>query len=126
MMKRDEWEFEYTAARLSDASRDRRDHRLERLQWWEQEKAKVMQEVRDSGIEVQESVANQYSNMSSAFGPQVAVRTDLQRKLTECHIKIKEHNEAAMAYEGWRQVLDANPEGRLKLHHDDWLFFFGK
>lgn len=29
-------------------------------------------------------------------------------------------------YHGWQQVLSANPEARLSLNHDDWLFFFGQ
>lgn len=53
------------------------------------------------------------------------VRNDLQQKLTECHTKINEHLAKVNEYTGWVQVLNGNPESRLQLHVDDYLFFFG-
>jgi hypothetical protein len=49
----------------------------------------------------------------------------LQRDLNECVTKIQQHRAAATEYDAWLQVLDANPEARLKLKHNDWMFFFG-
>lgn len=40
--------------------------------------------------------------------------------------KIAYHTELRDTYDGWRQVLEANPENRLSLDIDDWLFFFGR
>ena len=125
-MQRNEWSFEYTASALAVAAKIKADHHRERLTWWEGQKAEVMAEVKESGIEVSESLANQYSNTTAMNGPQVMVRTDLQRKLTECHTKLKSHDSRIQEYDGWVQVLNANPESRLKLHQDDWLYFFGK
>ena len=59
-------------------------------------------------------------------GPQVMVRGDLQKKLSECHTKSQSHQQAADEYDGWVQVLSANQEARLKLTQADWLYFFGK
>jgi hypothetical protein len=125
-MKRTEWTFEYTASKLSEAAQVKRDHRKARLEWWESKRSEVMSEVKDSGLEVSESLAMDYSKTSPGVGPQVMVRNDLQRKLTECYGKIKEHAEAMRQYEGWRQVFAANPESRLSLQYDDWLYFFGE
>lgn len=125
-MKRNEWLFEYTASKLAVAAEHKRDFRKARLDWWEAKRNEVMQEVKDSGLEVSESLAMDYSKTSPGVGPQVMVRNDLQRKLTECYGKIKEHAEMMRQYEGWRQVFVANPESRLQLHHDDWLYFFGE
>lgn len=126
-MKRDEWEFEYTAAKVADGAQAQAMFRTQRAEWWEQQKAKVMAEVKESGIEVSESVAAGVSNYNTQMaGPQVMVRVDLQRKLTECHQKIERHRKAVNEYEGWVQVLRANPEQRLRLTQDDWLYFFGK
>lgn len=127
-MNRQEWEFEYTAAKLADAARKQRDYRESRVVFWKEKYAEVMKEVREAGIEVSESVAAGVSNTYSTkmVGPQVMVRHDLQTKLTECHSKVQEHERASREYNGWAQVLDANPETRLRLHHDDWLYFFGK
>jgi hypothetical protein len=126
-MKRDEWEFEYTASKVADGAEAQAEFRRGRAEWWGQQKAAVMAEVKESGIEVSESVAAGISNYATAMaGPQVLVRADLQRKLTECHQKIEAHRQATEAYEGWVQVLRANPGQRLKLTQADWLYFFGK
>ena len=123
-MQRDEWTFEYTASKLAEAAATKREHHKQRLEWWNGQKDAVMAEVKDSGIEVSESLALAYAS-NAGVGPQVMVRGDLQRKLTECHGKLKEHDAKAREYDGWHQVLTANPEARMKLHHDDWLYFFG-
>lgn len=125
-MNRHEWEFEYTARDLAKAAKSQQEFRLSRVSWWQGQKKKVMDEIKEAGIEVEESIGSLYSNTSAGMGPQVVVRTDLQRKLTECHKKIEEHTKLAKDYDGWFQVLNGNPESRVKLHHDDWLFFFGK
>lgn len=117
------WEFDYTARDLAKAAQTKADYRESREKWWVEAQAKVMTEVKASGIEVSESIAQAYSN--SGRGPQVMVRADLQTSLVECHNKIQEHNQAAWEYRGWIAVLEANPEARLKLRHSDWLYFFG-
>jgi len=151
---RADWEFEYTASKLAEGATAQQQFRLGRVLWWKDAKDKVMAEVRDSGLEISESMAAQigsyantsmngpqigsYANTSmngpqigsyantSMNGPQISVRADLQRKLAECHSKIQTHQQAADEYEGWIQVLKANSEARLKLTHSDWLYFFGK
>lgn len=126
---RAEWEFEYTASKLAEGAAAQKEFRLGRVAWWTEAKAKVMAEVKDAGIEVTESVAASISNYATTTqmdGPQIRVRTDLQKKLIECHNKIQGHQQAAAEYDGWMQVLSANPESRLKLTQADWLYFFGK
>lgn len=128
-MNRSEWEFEYTASKVADGAESQKAHRLSRVAAWTEAKAKVMAEVKESGIEVSESLAadmKSYSNTTQSYGPKVMVRADLQAKLTEAHQKIATHTQAAAEYDGWVQVLRANPEQRLKLTQADWLYFFGK
>lgn len=125
--KRDEWEFEYTASKLAAGATAQKAFRLSRVKWWTEAKDKVMAEVKESGLEVNESVAAAISNYSTQMqGPQITVRADLQKKLQECHSKIQSHQQAADEYDGWVQVLTANPENRLALTQADWLYFFGK
>ncbi len=126
---RDEWKFTYTANKLAEGAKAQQAFRLSRVDWWTDAKAKLMTEVRESGVEVSESVAagnNYASNSTTSFGPQVTIKADLQKKLTECHQKIQGHQQAAAEYDGWVQVLSANPESRLELTQSDWLYFFGK
>ncbi len=122
-MLRENWEFEFSAAKLIEAAKKKKANHSERLKFWEGSKEKVMADVRESGIEVSESLATTHSNRG--VGPRVMVRNDLQAKLTECHDKIQEHAEKIRAYDGWAQVLEGNSETRLRLNADDYLFFFG-
>jgi histidinol-phosphate/aromatic aminotransferase/cobyric acid decarboxylase-like protein len=125
-MNRKDWEFEYTAKQLADAASLKRDHRQSRVEWWEAEQAKVMAEVKESGLEIQESMAQSYLS-NAGHAPQLGVKVELQKKLQECHSRIQKHMEAVREYDGWVQVLDAqDPINKLKLKHADWLFFFGK
>lgn len=126
---RGEWEFEYTAANLAKAAEGQRDHRKSRVAAWEEKKAEVMAKIRESGLSIDESVAEQFANYTTSNagrGAQIMIDTTLQRDLSECVGKITTHRAAMQEYDAWAQVLTANPESRLKLTHGDWLFFFGK
>jgi hypothetical protein len=125
-MLRHEWEFEYTASVLAEAATMQREFRKGRVEWWTTKQAEVMSKIRESGISVHESPGASYSNTTAGYGPQVMIDSTLQQDLTECATKIKEHTAQMKAYDGWVQVLSANPDSRVKLHHDDWLVFFGK
>jgi hypothetical protein len=123
-MLKHEWEFKFSAVKVAQGARRKAQHHRDRLKFWEDAKAKVMTEVKESGIEVSESEAGgSYTNAMRT--PQVLVRSDLQTRLTECHQKMQEHNRYIREYEGWVQVLEGNPENQLTLHADDYLFFFG-
>lgn len=129
---RDEWKFTYTASKLAEGAAAQKAFRLSRVSVWSEAKTKLMVEVKESGLEVTESVAAamgstySVSNAGGRGGPTINVRADLQIKLQECHSKIQEHQQAAAEYDGWVQVLQANPECRLELTQADWLYFFGK
>lgn len=128
-MLKHEWEFEYTASALAIAAEAQRDFRSARVTAWEAKKAEIMEKVKTSGLTVHEGPAagmSNYTSNAAGGGAHVMVDTTLQADLSECVNKIKSHRAAVQQYEGWAQVLKANPESRLKLHQDDWLFFFGK
>lgn len=125
-MKRKEWEFEYTASKLAVAAAAKKEVHSKKLAWWELKKSDTMKSVAEKGIEVHDSVASSYSNLKGNFGPEIVIDERLQRDLTECQSKIKEHHGLVQEYSGWLQVFNGNPEARLKLQHDDYLFFFGE
>lgn len=132
-MKREEWEFEYTAATLATAAAAQRDFRAGRTKVWEGKKAEVMTKIKDTGLTVHEGIAaglnlasNKYSTQAYNQGATVMVDATLQSDLNECVSKIQEHENLRKKYDAWSQVLSANPEARVKLDHDDWMFFFGK
>lgn len=121
---RKEWEFSYTAEALAKAALAKKDYRQSRVTWWEKKRDEVVAEIKASGLEFNESLATQYS-ASGMRAPQLAVKPDLQNKIQECHSRITDHMSAVREYDGWVQVLEANPTNVLSLTHDDWLFFFG-
>lgn len=125
-MKRNEWTFEYTAAKLADAAEKKLAHHNERVAWWEAKKTEITKKVGESGIEVHDSVAAGYSNTATGIMPMIQIDSGLQRDLCECQRKIQEHCGKVRDYTGWVQVLRGNPEARLALEHDDYLFFFGE
>lgn len=125
-MKRHEWSFTYTAAKLAEAANAKHHLHEKKLAWWEEKKREVMKKVADGGIEVKDSVAAGYSNTKGLMGPQIVIDASLQRDLSEVQSKIMEHHHKIVEYDGWVQVLNGNPEARLELEHDDYLFFFGE
>lgn len=125
-MKRGQWGFDYTASKLLEAAVKKREAHLGKKAWWEKKKAEVMEQVRETGITVHESVAATYSSTKGHYGPEIEIDAGLQRDLTECQRKIMEHDKLVSEYGCWIQVLGANPESRLTLDNDDWLYFFGE
>jgi len=128
-MQRNEWKFEYTAAKLAEAAQAKIDWHGQRLEWWKTKKDEVFSTIRREGLEVDEKISLAFQNPKSRDwdrGAQVMVRNDLQKDLAECLEKLRAHTQELNEYSGWHQVLTANPEDRLSLDIDDWLFFFGK
>lgn len=128
-MQRKDWKFEYATTQLAEAAQGKITFHTERLNWWKNKKNDVFAIIRNEGIEVNEKIALGYQNPKSRdwdHGAQVYVRNDLQKDLDECLEKLQSHTQRLNEYSGWYQVLAANPEDRLSLDIDDWLFFFGK
>jgi hypothetical protein len=129
---RQKWEFEYTAGTVAAAARTQMKFREKRVDVWTAKKAEVMAKIRESGIDIDMSLADEMNMLSNnyntlrASGPQLRIDPLLQAHLTEAHQKILEHTELVKKYDAWIQVLEANAEGRIKLRHSDWMFFFGR
>lgn len=130
-MLRDEWTFEYTASRLAAAAQAQYEFRAQRVTFWEEKKAEVIAKIKDTGLTVSESIADglsgfKYGSGNNPRSAHVMVDTTMQADLDECVAKIRKHRDMGAQYHAWVQVLEANPEARMSLHHDDWQFFFGK
>lgn len=123
-MLRSEWKFQYNAQELKHSAGERAEIHLKKQSWWEDKKAGVMQKIKETGIEIQDSVAASYSVTKGSFGPQIKIDPGLQRDLTECQDKIMEHNKKAQSYLGWVQILSTRSD-TYELDYDDWLYFFG-
>lgn len=124
-MKRKDWQFEYNTKQVLQAARTKALHHADRLKWWESKQSEVMTKMRESGIEITQSLAMQYQSQPG-FAPNVSIKPEVQRELTECFQKINEHKSKQADYECWVEILSATNDGHnLSLDHDDWLHFFG-
>jgi hypothetical protein len=128
-MLRDSWKFTYTAAALAQGAQAKCKFHEERMLWWRKRKDELVSQIRTDGIEVSEGAALEHSHPKSRDyerGAKVMVRNDLRLKLDECMEKLAHHVGLRRDYDGWVQVLNANPEDRLQADLEDWLFYFSK
>lgn len=131
-MKRNEWEVQYTGSALADAAMAKIDFHGGRLKFWAGKKEEVMGEIKASGLEINESLADQlrasnsYQATTQGYGPSVTIRDDLLQKMQEAHGKVGTHESLIKQYQAWAQMMTAHPTALFSLRHDDWMFFFGK
>jgi len=125
IMNRNEWTFSYSGGKLAEAALKKMQYRYSREEFWKNKKEEIMDEIRKTGLEINESIADQFSNSSYGSGPTLTVNAELQKKMKETVAKIQEHNYTARQYSGWLQVMRVNKEMSYALTIDDWLFFFG-
>ena len=129
-MRRNEWELEYTAGKLAEAATAKRQYHDERFAWWKAKRKETITKIRAEGIEIDEKIVIGFHDNPKTRdwdgAARVTVRDDLRADLHECQSKLSWHTEKRVEYHGWEQALSANPDVPLRLHIDDWLFFFGK
>lgn len=126
-MQRDKWTFDLTAAELTKAAEAKRVFHAERLEFWNAAQEKVMADVKEKGLDVEEGIGAMHSNVTRGYhGAQIVIDSTYQRQLNECFEKIEEHRTKLSEYVGWVQVLNANNSRTYSLNADDYLYFFGK
>ena len=128
-MLRKDWGFDYTANKLGEAAATKMVFHQERLDWWKTKRQEVMGTIRSEGLEIDEKLVMEFRNPKARDwdrSAQVLIRNDLQTDLSECLDKLSHHTQQVQQYDGWQQVLAANPEARVKLDIEDWLFFFAR
>jgi hypothetical protein len=128
-MQRNEWKFDYTAARLAEAAQAKIAHHGERLEFWKGKREETLAKIRADGLEIDEKIVVGYQSPKARDwerANRVSVRDDLRQQLDEVLDKLKFHTEKLGQYDGWQQMLIANPDARLALDIEDWLFFFGR
>lgn len=124
---RNKWKFRYAAHILANAASEKASIREGRVSIWMKKQKEIIAEVKEKGLEINESVSAQFSNYSTKAGrgARLEVSDKYQEQLDECFSRIKSNSEAALAYRAWQYVLDANKNELLELNYEDWLFFFG-
>lgn len=125
---RQNWEFEFHAKEVAAAAEGQLDYRRSRVKFWRGKKAEVIEHIKETGIDVHDTISAQYGtahNNLNSHAAKVIVDPRLQQDLTECHLKLTENEGLVEHYEAWVYFLKASPTATLKLRHADWLFFFG-
>lgn len=129
-MLRDQWKFRYTARQLAEAAQTKIEFHKGRLEFWESRRKEVIGQIKSDGIEVNEkSVLLQYASPKMRDfqeGGDIMIRNDLRKRLAESYEKLAYHTGRRDTFDGWQQVLGANPDDTIELDIDDWLFFFGR
>jgi hypothetical protein len=128
-MRRDRWRFEYAAGKLSDAAAKKVEYHSERLKFWKSKRTEVLNTIRAEGLEIDEKIVLGHSSPKARDwerSSMISVRDDLRNKLEECQNKLAYHTGKLGEYDGWHQALSANPDVPLRLHIDDWIYFFAK
>ncbi|MCX6966126.1 MAG: hypothetical protein NTW41_12375 [Verrucomicrobia bacterium] len=129
-MLRDQWKFRYTARQLAEAAQTKIEFHKGRLEFWEARRKEVIGQIKADGIEVNEkSVLLQYASPKMRDfqeGGDIMIRNDLRKRLAESYEKLAYHTGRRDTFDGWQQVLGANPDDKIELDIDDWLFFFGR
>ena len=126
-MKRNDWTFDYTAARLAEAAQTKIAHHEARLAFWRGKREEVLGRIRTEGIEIDEKIVLGYQTPKAQDwerANRVTIRDDLRTQLDECHGKLRSHTDLAGQFKGWLAMLAANPEARVPLDVEDWQFFF--
>jgi hypothetical protein len=128
-MQRKDWKFDYTAAKLAEAAQAKIAHHTARLEFWRTTREEVLARIRAEGLEIDEKIVLGYQSPKARDwerANRVTVREDLRQHLDECLEKLKAHTDWLAHYQGWHELLLANPEQRVALDIEDWLFFFGR
>lgn len=126
MALRSQWVFSYKRGAVGAGAKLKETHHKERLAFWVKTQRKLMDEIKETGLEIIESQAASYSITDVAHGPQIVIRTEFQTKLNECHSKIKEHCSFIEIYISFHQALLLHPDQSIDLDVADIDFFFGK
>lgn len=128
-MLRDQWKFRYTARQLAEAAQTKIQFHKGRLEFWEARRREVIDQIKADGIEVNEKTILQFGSPKMRDfqqGGDIMIRNDLRKSLAESYEKLAYHTGHRDTFDGWQQVLGANPDNTIELDIDDWLFFFGR
>jgi len=132
-MKRNTWKFTYAGKALAVASKLKLNYHQSRLTFWEKRQKEVEEQIQKDGVKIDKSqllrMANNAAQGFSASNtysrqPTVEINEEMLKDLNECLDKVRSHRQYFDDYSGWLQLFNAQPEAELKLHHDDYLYFF--
>lgn len=127
IITRNQWTFPYPVGALLGAARAKLKHHEGRVKWWQDKLKKAIKRV-PGGLRIHQNIAASYGQgKTQGARINLQIDTETQSQLDECQNKIVQHLRQVADYQGWVQVLAAQPKQmQLQVNHDDYLFFFGQ
>lgn len=123
-MNRNEWKFTYGADELLKQAALKMKHHEKRHDWWTKKRVEVVDQIKKSGIDVDQSLSDMSMSNSYHRGGNITIDEKLARDLQEAFGKQKEHERKITDYAGWVQVLSSQGKNIMQLDQEDWMFFF--
>lgn len=117
MSLRNEWTFQYPANIVAGAAADRARYHDSKQTWWEDERERVLVELKESGLEVTGYEVTGGMRHDVQFDPK------LTKRLSETTAKIDGHRRDAEKYRMFAEVLGDQGDDLLGLHPDDVHYF---
>jgi hypothetical protein len=117
-MSRSNWDFQYTCGAVAKAANGRLTHHQTRLDYWNDEVARIKKEVEDAGLVIREQ------QMTGGVQYQIVADLELQARFNTAQDKVQNHRSKIREYAKWVAVLSHRPEDEvIWLDMDDILFF---
>lgn len=124
MSLRNDWQFDFTCGAVASAASFESERRDQRIEYWLNEREAIMQEIKDSGLEV-EVFGQGMSKMSIESRAEVRIDAKLQERLAKCEEYLRKARQEKKQYEMFANVLSSQPaEKPIKLQPED-VFYFG-
>lgn len=102
MSRRKDWTITFKAGAVAEAAVRKNDHHRDRLRYWEDRVIAAEKELKERGIEIDDSRAD-YQSTSNALQPRFD--SALWQAYRDCHEKQKHHQDLVDRYGAWVRAL---------------------
>lgn len=120
MSQRSDWVFSFSAAELVAAIKVEVEYRERRIAFWEAEKEKADQAIRESPVKIKELEVTGGVRVERT----IELDTRLEDRASECHLKIKAHKDGLEYYRRWLRLFEKeSPDRIFNLNIDDVDYF---
>jgi hypothetical protein len=124
--RKDTWTFSINSSELKLRLSERIKHHEDRLSHWKNLRDKKIEELKSTGITLEELNSEMIYSVSNSSRPMPHVKVDqkLTSEINECMAKIQEHEKKVKDFSSWQKTFDFQKEDSVfQLTHSDMLYF---
>ena len=99
-MQRTKWTFHYQAEEVRAGAEAKVEHHESRYDFWTGERAAILGQIKETGLDVRNY------EVTGGSRADVVIDPTLQKRLTECESKVREHSNAIEDYSRWVAVFE--------------------